>query len=102
MSGTASPRPLLAVKAPAGQVRLRFEDLGPIASSYSIYEGSLGAWFSHEAAACNVTPSRAAGTAEWSLMARPGKRYFQVAASSACAEGPLAPGIAPASPRCGP
>ena len=76
VSGPAAPLPLHAVKE-GGDVHFHFQDLGAAAATYSVYEGSIGTWFSHAGAACNITPGSVASGRDFRHTPAAGSRYFQ-------------------------
>ena len=59
-----------------------------MATTYNVYEGSIGSWYSHTGAACGITPSVITGRMGAAHSAAAGDVYFVVTASNACAEGP--------------
>ena len=88
VSGRGSGAPLWLVKTPTPDLRFSFEDIGPVASSYNVYEGAIGSWYSHAGAGCGTVPTPVAGRTEARHTPAAGDRYFVVTASNACAEGP--------------
>jgi hypothetical protein len=74
---------------PGPGLRLTWEDLGPTVPSYNIYEGMIGAWYSHAPVLCGVT-GVADGAGNRSLDITPtgtGDHYYLVTASDSCGEG---------------
>ena len=56
VSGKGSPaHPLRVRKQPNGSLDLIFEDLGSAATSYNVYQGTIGTWYSHIGARCHDT-----------------------------------------------
>lgn len=70
-------------------LRLTWEDLGPTVPAYNIYEGTIGAWYSHAPLVCGVT-GVADGAGNRFLDITPtgsGNHYYLVTASDSCGEG---------------
>jgi hypothetical protein len=89
VSRPVSRRPV-TVERVAGGVRLSWEDMGPTVPAYNLYEGAIGQFGGHAAAACHVagTPD-GNGRRFFDLVPEPaGDRYWLVTASDACGEGP--------------
>jgi hypothetical protein len=89
VSPPGSYRPVTVQRSGAG-LRLTWEDQGTATRAYNIYEGTIGAWFSHAPLLCGVTGT-ADGTGARFLDVQPrdgGDHYYLVTASDACGEGP--------------
>lgn len=106
VSSAGSGLPLLVAKSGEGVV-LSYEEIAG-AGGYNVYDGTLGAWYSHAGSASNVcgaVASPAAGRRETLVTPAAGDRYFLVTAYSS-AEGPsgfaTSGEIAPMDSTCAP
>jgi hypothetical protein len=110
---SAPGQPQLRVaKRPGGGLDLIFQDLGAAASSYNVYAGTIGTWYSHQSSVCHDTSSvpGAPGAGQRTLFAYSppaGSAYLLVSASNAQAEGVLGfdsegKAIPPPAAACGP
>ena len=90
VSGPVSAFPMLLSKASAAgdSILVSFEDLAGRASTYALYAGNIGTWYSHASAACGVTPLPTGGRREVTLAVPEPARYFLATAENGCAEGP--------------
>jgi hypothetical protein len=78
---------LVKKASPAGtSIICSFEDLGAAASSYSIYAGDIGRWYSHTSMTCGATPVAMGGRREISMAIPEPRRYLLVTGSNTCAE----------------
>jgi trimeric autotransporter adhesin len=103
---------LRLAKRPDGDLDLIFQDLGATASSYNVYAGAIGSWYSHQSDVCHDTSSvpGAPGAGQRTLFAYSppaGGAYFLVSASNSQAEGVLGfdgegKAIPPPAASCGP
>ena len=57
------------------------------ATSYNVYEGIVGSWYSHVSTGCALNPAQVGGRLEEAMSEPTGSRYFLVTASSSCGEG---------------
>jgi len=88
VSATPSGVPLMvAPVASSASLDLSFEDVAAQASAYAVYEGAIGAWYSHAGVACSVTPAAAGGRRVQRVLPASGNRYFLVTAIAPCTEG---------------
>jgi hypothetical protein len=85
-SPASSPQPLWMQKEGAA-LRLMFEDLGTLALSYNVYQGTVGNWYSHTALACGVPTTIQDGARTTTVSPGAGSKYFLVTASGSCDEG---------------
>ena len=93
VSAPGQPQLRLA-KRSDGALDLIFQDLGAAASSYNVYAGTIGTWYSHASSVCHDTSSvagaPAAGQRTMFAYSPPGgSAYLLVSASSSQAEGVL-------------
>lgn len=88
VSGRGTQRPLWMTKTSGTPILLSFDDIGAPATSYNLYEGTIGSYYSHAGAACGVTPLVVGPRRETLHTPTAGSRYFIVTGTNACAEGP--------------
>ena len=88
--------PLRVTKTPGEFVVLSWEATAQASVSANVYEGTLGAWYSHAPAACHLGPPStlcASGRCSVQLPPGAGNRYWLITASAPGVEGPAgAPG----------
>jgi hypothetical protein len=85
---------LLATKS-GGDVELSWQDMGLSPQSYNVYEGEIGAWYSHLAFACHLGPPDAVcggGRCVKTITPGPLDQYYLITASGPGGEGPAGPG----------
>ncbi len=89
VSPPGSYRPVTVQRSGAG-LRLTWEDQGTATPAYNIYEGTIGAWYSHAPLLCGVTGAAdGAGSRFLDIQPRDGgDHYYLVTGSDACGEGP--------------
>ncbi len=78
--------PLKVDKAAAGDIKVSFQDFGGQVGGYNIYEGTLGAWYSHAPKACQQTPPLVSGRREAQLTPAAGSSYYLVTGYDLCQE----------------
>jgi hypothetical protein len=110
VSGPGSAHPLLLVKdraaaaCPTGYC-MYFEK-EPVASGYNVYEGTVGAWYSHGGAsgdACNpAVTDLVDGNIRYSLSPTPGDHYYLVTALNIMGEGTAGNGLEDVQRSCPP
>jgi DNA-binding beta-propeller fold protein YncE len=86
VSSVPAGSPLLVGKAANGDLLVSFQDLGGQAGGYDVYEGVLGAWYSHAAKACQQTPPAANGRRSLQLTPAAGSAYYLVTSYDLCQE----------------
>ena len=85
VSGSGSPTPLLVEKN-RSTTTISFEDRGST-STYSVYQGTIGSWYSHTGLVCSQSPPPAGGSRRIDVTPESGDRYFLVTAATLCGEG---------------
>jgi len=88
VSGRGGPAPLWLTETSGPDLLFSFEDLGPVATGYNIYEGAIGSWYSHGGVDCGFSPTPTAGRMETLHSPIVGNRYFVVTGANGYAEGP--------------
>jgi len=84
----------VAVAPNGASLRLTWEDQGPTVRGYNIYEGTIGAFYSHAPLLCHVSgTSDGAGNRFLDVVPTGvANHYYLVTASDACGEGPAGRG----------
>ncbi|HEX4825081.1 MAG TPA: hypothetical protein VFV19_12305 [Candidatus Polarisedimenticolaceae bacterium] len=85
VSSSASASPLSVDKV-GSDLSISFQDLGGQVGGYNVYEGSLGAWYSHGAKACQQTPPASAGRRSVQITPAAGSSYYLVTSYDLCQE----------------
>lgn len=91
ISAGSAGLPLRVTKKPGGWINLSWEDTTASGASANIYEGALGAWYSHKPAACHLAPPSSlcgSGRCGADIAPNTGSRYYLVTASGPGVEGP--------------
>ena len=94
VSPKGSAHPLRVVRRADGNLDLIFEDLGGVAGSYNVYEGTLGSWYSQTGGTCHNSGTAPGvpdpGDRTWSAYSTSATRvYFYVNAVNSATEGIL-------------
>ena len=75
-------------RAPGADLLLSFQDLAGTVGGYNVYEGALGAWYSHSGTVCQApTAAAPGGRRQVPLTPAAGSRYYLVTSYDLCAEG---------------
>ena len=86
VSASPSPTPMLVRKGAGTNLVFSFEDIGPSAAVYNLYEGLLPSFYSHTGVACGITPTPVGGHLETTFTPNQHDRYYLITASNSCGE----------------